>query len=388
MEPEAVQAVAAEVAPRCQHFGVCGGCQWQHLSQATQVRRKVEAVLARMEQAGVPVPQITPHAAAEYGYRNRIRLRVEGGRLGYNRYASHAFLPVSECPIAAPLLWSAAAELQELAVGATPWPLGSTEVELSTNAEESALQMLLHVDATVGTVDRDAPRHFRALCEAWKRRVAQVAGAGLLVHGELAAGSRRVQERQRVEVAQWGTPHLEYRVRGQTYTVSRGAFFQVNRFLTGAMVDLVLGERSGRTAWDLFAGAGLFSVPLGVRFPQVIAVEAGQPAAGDLAAALRTTGQNHRAVAQPVLEFLRRQALPAPDLIVMDPPRAGVGSAVTQQLGRIGAPELVYVSCDAATFARDARALVHSRYTITELHLLDLFPQTDHTETIAVFRRS
>ncbi len=388
MEARPVDADADDVTPRCRHFGVCGGCQLQHLPQATQVRRKAESVRARLKQAGVSAPQITLHTAAEYGYRNRIRLRVENGRVGYSRYASHEFLPVQECPIAAPLLWRAAAALEACGAAAAPWPERTTEVEFCTDSDELALQVLLHVNATVATLDREAPRQFRVMCDSLQRRIPQLIGGGLLVHGELAAGSRRVQERQRVEVVRWGASDLTYSVDGQAYAVSRGAFFQVNRFLTGRMVDLVLGGRSGRVAWDLFAGAGLFSLPLTGRFNQVIAVEVGQPAAGDLAAALSAAGQKHRALAQPVLDFLDRQIATAPDVIVMDPPRAGLGAAATRQLGRIGAPELVYVSCDAGTFARDTRALVDSRYTITELHLLDLFPQTDHTETIAVFRRS
>jgi 23S rRNA (uracil1939-C5)-methyltransferase len=381
--------VVAEVRPRCQHFGVCGGCQLQHLSQETQLQRKLEAVRTRLTQAGVTVPPMQTHSAAEYGYRNRIRLRIEAGRVGYSRFNSHEFLPIEECPIAAPLLWRAADTLQELAATTAAWPTASNEVELITNGEEAALQLLLHVDATVATLDRDAPRQFRAMCEALQQRLPQMAGGGLLVQGELASGSRRVQERQRVEVARWGAPGLIYSVNGTSYAVSRGAFFQVNRFLTGRMVELVTGDRSGRVAWDLFAGAGLFSLPLTERFTQVTAVEVGQPAAADLAAALRSAGPQHRAIAQPVLEFLKRASAAAalPDLIVMDPPRAGLGSGVVQSLIRMGAPEMVYVSCDATTFARDARALVDSRYTITDLHLLDLFPQTDHTETIAVFRR-
>ncbi len=378
-----------EVTPRCRHFGVCGGCQLQHLSQASQVRGKVETVRARLADAGVTAPEITTHTAAEYEYRNRIRLRVEGYRIGYSRRASHAFLPVEECPIAAPLLWRAAAMLEQIAAAdEAPWPSGSTEIELCTDADEKALQCLLHIDATVATLDRDAPRHFRALCEALRRNVPQMVGGGLLARGELQAGSKRVQERRRVEVAQWGAPGLTYTVHEMHYHVSRGAFFQVNRFLTTRMVDLVLGERSGRLAWDLFAGAGLFSLPLAGRFDRVDAVEVGQPAASDLETALHAARQSHSVFASPVLDFFKGQSSATPDVIVMDPPRAGLGSAVTQQLSRIAASELVYVSCDASTFARDARALVHSRYTITELHLLDLFPQTDHTETIAIFRRS
>lgn len=371
-----------ERAARCRHFGACGGCQLQHLSQMTQLAGKVQSVAERLALASVAIPPIQTHTAKEYEYRNRIRMRVQHGHVGYSRRASNDFLPIVECPISAPLLWRAAATLQEIA----GWPDRTTEIELFTDAAETSLQLLLHVDATVATLDRDSPQRLRTLCSQLQTHIPQLAGAGLLVQGELAVGSRRVQERQRVEVARWGSPGLTYKVNGTEYAVSRGAFFQVNRFLTGRMVDLVLGDHTGDTAWDLFAGAGLFSLPLTQRFVRVTAVEVGQPAANDLLAALRARGPNRRAVAQPVAAFLAKQTNAA-DLIVMDPPRAGLGRDVVQHLLRLNAPVLVYVSCDATTFARDARALVDSRYAVTELHLLDLFPQTTHTETIAVFRQ-
>ena len=380
---------ACEIEPQCRHFGVCGGCQLQHLTQATQVGWKAKTVRSRLQKAGVCVSEIQTHTASEYHYRNRIRLRVVGGRVGYSRRASHEFLPVVECPIASPLLWKAAEHLEGIASGPAPWPQACNEVELVTNAEESALQLLLHVDATVQELSRDAPSCFRRLCDALHEVMPQLAGAGLLVHGEMTFKSKRVQERQRIEVARWGTPELIHTVNGENYTVSRGAFFQVNRFLTGRMVELALKPRCGRLAWDLFAGAGLFAVPLARRFQEVVAVEIGQPAATDLAGALRHMGFQHRTVVMPVTEFLKRSGkVVTPELILMDPPRAGLGFTMVQQLASIGAPELIYISCDAGTFARDARALVDSRYAVTELHLLDLFPQTIHTETIAVFRRT
>ena len=381
-----LESAPGRVLPRCIHFGTCGGCQYQHMADPLQLRTKSSILQLLLKTAGVPAPIAQVHAAAPYAYRNRMRLRVQDDRIGYNRRASNDFLPITQCPIVSPLLWHAAETLNS---NTTAWPRGSVEVELFATADDTALQLALHLDADVATLDRDNPAMFRALCTTLQTRIPQLVGGGLLVHAPMmVGGSRRVQERQRIEVVRWGSPSLIYTVDAREYTVSRGAFFQVNRFLTGALVDLVVGHRSGSLALDLFAGTGLFSLPLSGRFLQVLAVEVGQPAATDLHRLLQSRGPQHRAIAQTALAFLKtyRPTMP-PDLIILDPPRAGVGAEIVRELVRINAPEIIYISCDPTTFARDARTLLHSRYAVTELHLLDLFPQTFHMETVAVFRR-
>lgn len=382
---DVVERADQRVAPTCRHFGACGGCQLQHMSQAAQLHAKVQVLSDTFTRAGLHnLPAMQVSSAEPWGYRNRIRLRVKDDEIGYSRRGTNVFLPVAQCPIASPLLWRAATAMRELA----RWPVGTHEVEIFATADDAAMQMAVHVDATVATVDRDAPRSLRAMCEALQASVPQLVGAGLLVGAAVDAKSKRVQESARVEIARWGAPGLTYRVGEIAYGVTRNAFFQVNRYLTTRMVDLVLGTRGGAQVWDLFAGAGLFSVPLTQRFAQVIAVEIGEPAANDLAKQLRACGPGHDAERSTVLAFLQRASAHVPDVIVMDPPRAGLGGAVVQALLRIQAPELVYVSCDPVSFARDARALLDSDYTMYALHLIDMFPQTFHTETVAVFRRN
>jgi 23S rRNA (uracil1939-C5)-methyltransferase len=386
-------AMTDRVEPRCRHFGTCGGCQLQHLAQASQLTAKQAMLIDLLKQAGIAaVPEIQVHSAEPWFYRNRIRMRVQGEDIGYSRRASNDFLPVDECPIASPLLLEIALNARDLVrAGKAKWPVNTSTVELFCDADETSVQMSLQLDATVSTVDRDAPRDLRSLCEALQGTHPQLVGSGLSVAGTPdPAQSRRVRESVRVEIARWGAPQLTYRVKDRSYNITRGAFFQVNRFLTGTMVDLVVGSRSGSLAFDLFAGAGLFSVPLAERFTQLIAVEIGEPAATDLAAHLRSTGtqqQTHRCTS---LDFLQKDAprlATHPDLIVLDPPRAGLGMPTVNALLRTNAREIVYVSCDAGTFVRDAKPLIESGYTLSALHLLDLFPQTFHTETIAVFRR-
>ena len=397
-----LEASPDRTASKCRHFGDCGGCQYQHLQAGSQLQVKASILTSLLAQAGIALPPagLQLHAAAEsYGYRNRVRLRVRDGEVGYRRRGSHAFLPIAECPIVSPLLWRAVQALPHItAAPKAKWPAGTSEVEFFATDDNAALQMSLHLQATVPAMDRNAPAAFRSLCTALQAEVPEFRGAGLLVEAEAAAktsgASRRVQERQRVEVARWGDATMTYRVDGREYRVSRNAFFQVNRFLTRRMVELVVGHRSGDLALDLFAGAGLFSLALTERFSRVIAVEMGEPAATDLIESLQKAGPGHRAERSATLDFLRRwphdlndlqSAQQRPDLIVADPPRAGLGPQVVRELLRIAPREFVYVSCDPVTFARDARALVNSGYAAAELHLLDLFPQSFHMETIAVF---
>ncbi|SEB56908.1 class I SAM-dependent RNA methyltransferase [Terriglobus roseus] len=385
-------ALEERTVPLCQHFGECGGCQLQHLPQASQLTAKQAMLLDVLKRAGVAtLPEIQAHAAKPWHYRNRVRLRVDGNEIGYSRRASNEFLPIGMCPIASPLLLQMAMTARDLVrIGTVQWPTATSTIEFFCDSEERSVQLSLQLDATVGTVERDAPRHLRALCEALHARHPQLIGAGLSVGGTPdPKQTRRVQESIRVEIARWGSQQLTYSVRGRDYAITRNAFFQVNRFLTATMVDLVVGDRRGSLAFDLFAGAGLFSVPLTERFDQVIAVEIGEPAASDLAAHLRACGPQHQARRSTTRDFLQKEApriAQRPDLVLLDPPRAGLGAPTVNALARTGTREIVYVSCDAGTFARDARSLLESGYTLTTLHLLDLFPQTFHTETIAVFR--
>ena len=391
--PEATLIAIAEnipqrVGPRCKHFGECGGCQLQDLGYEHQLTAKKAMLLDVLHAAGLSsVPAIETHSASPWEYRNRIRLRVQDNQIGYSRRASNEFLAIDECPIASPLLIRMALAMRDLArEGTAPFPEGAAAMELFTDAEERAVQMSIHVDATVADVSRDAPSQLRVLSDAVSVAFPQLAGAGLSAAAPDTSQSKRVQATQRVEIARWGKLPLRYTVSGREYFVTRGGFFQVNRFLTAAMVDVVVGYRSGQLAYDLFAGAGLFSVALAERFDQVVSVEIGEPAVSDLKAQLAPFGTQHRVVHATTQAFLER-ASQRPDLVVMDPPRAGVALPALRALARLNPAEIVYVSCDAGTFARDAKTLLGAGYSMVALHLLDLFPQTFHTETIAVFHR-
>jgi len=193
-------------------------------------------------------------------------------------------------------------------------------------------------------------------------------------------------------IAETGAPGLNYRVLDETYWITRGGFFQVNRFLLETLVQLVCNDadqpRSGALAWDLYAGVGLFSRVLARSFARITAVESHPTAVADLRAALTKAGSANVVHESTTLEFLHRAILDRdrPELIVLDPPRSGVGLEACELLNRIAAPSIVYVSCDPTTLARDLNAL-QPCYSIRAVHLVDLFPQTFHLETVAFLER-
>lgn len=374
------------VEPGCPHFGVCGGCHLQMASYAEQLRIKRDVLEESLQRAGVrELPEIATHTAEPWGYRNRIRLHLlkqdDALRLGYREREEKRIFAADVCPIAAPLLWSAAEAIVSLVqtdADVKRWLNAAAEVELFCDGELSKLQMTL----LVKTAHTAAPRgSFERAMESLRAVLPQLAGAGAVrVHP-------RTGEFQE-ELGGWGAAGLAYEVRGERHWVPRGGFFQVNRFLLPTMVNLVCEGRSGTLAWDLFAGVGLFARVLARSFERVTAVEANPAGASQLASALRQIGAQHRAERATTLDFLRRAVIDRdrPELIVLDPPRAGAGEEASQLLARIAPAEIVYVSCDPVTLGRDLGVLQEA-YKIAALHLLDLFPQTYHQEAVVLLQR-
>jgi 23S rRNA (uracil1939-C5)-methyltransferase len=296
--------------------------------------------------------------------------------VGYNRRGSNEFLAIQQCPILAPLLWRAAEALLQVAAensAAARWLRSAVEVEFFTTGDETKLQMAVFM--------RKEHSGLNALCERMQNLVPELVGASASLLSSVGPQRRAKTPRQ---LESWGAEGLNYSTTGEDYWVGRGGFFQVNRFLIDELVHIVTAESHGVIAWDLYAGVGLFSRALTRKFHHVVAVEA---AANDLPKSFKGPGK--RAVTATTAEFLRNAVVQRerPDLIVMDPPRTGVGAEVCTLLARVSAPKLVYVSCDPVTLARDLKSLVETGYRLMELHMVDMFPQTFHLETVAVLRR-
>jgi 23S rRNA (uracil1939-C5)-methyltransferase len=390
------------VTPACPYFGQCGGCHYQHASYEHQLEIKSAILRETLRRVGkIELAQeIHVHASPPWNYRNRTRLRVRTHPfvLGYNRMRWSELLAVEQCPISSPLINRAISALWELG-RADKVSADVTEIEFFASADDTKLLAELTVQEKGWRRGRksDLPQFVLALRAA----VPEITGVAVFHPDRQGALEREVeppcgpersgspQAKSRAQRGNippelqetFGADHLLYSTSTANYQVSAGSFFQTNRFLTDKLVELVTEGRSGDYALDLYAGTGLFSVILAQTFRNVAAVESAPFAFGDLK---RNCPGNVMVYCDTTEQFLgelqRRKRI---DLVVADPPRAGLGGRVAQLLaGLLFAARITYVSCDPATLARDLTVLMESGYRIEEAHLVDLFPQTFHIESV------
>ena len=366
-------ASEGRIEPACPYYLRCGGCHYQHADYAAQLKLKSDILRETLERTARVSFQneIRLHASPPFAYRNRTRLHAETVpefRIGYFRYASHELLAIKKCPISSPLINQVIATFCQLGDQA---PSGLNEIEFFANDRDDQLLLELYISPEV---DRE---RLKQLCQKLAEHLPQLAGASSFIQ---SPGKRYLAPQQPALLQ--GAPAIQYQTRVASYTVSAGSFFQTNRFLTDTLVEIVIGDRKGTLALDLYAGVGLFSLALARRFEQVIAVEFAAASGRDLEA---NAVPNMKVVRQTTESFLAKAHRGLqPDLIVVDPPRSGLGERVTTFLGKMRSRQLVYVSCDPATLARDLKALIGYGWELREINLIDLFPQTFHIETVAV----
>jgi len=295
---------------------------------------------------------------------------------GYFKFASHELLPVEECPISSPLINRGIAALwKEGRAGHVVE--GVREVEFFANADDSKLlvEFLCAPEARRANV--------RAWAEEFSAAMPEIAGI---------VSFREPQKGVLEPLVTVGASELTYRTATAAYRVSAGAFFQTNRFLTDELVKIVASGRSCELAIDLYAGVGLFSTALACDIRHIVSVETSQTAAADLKYNLPVNGKAvHAATELYLTEFGDKgrvgndavlPQLHKPDLIVVDPPRSGLGDRVARLLASADAPRVTYVSCDPSTLARDLVPLLAAGYRVEQVHLVDLFPQTYHLESV------
>jgi 23S rRNA (uracil1939-C5)-methyltransferase len=327
------------VDPPCPHFGPagCGGCRWQHIRDAAQLRYKTRIVREQFRRVaklpGVRVEAARPVGPA-YGYRNHVQLRRSADGWGYVRADRRAILAIRTCP----LMHKRLARMFEYLRALKPGP----DVE----------RILLRAGINTGD--------------------------GRIVF-EDKGGDRSTP---------LGPAHIHEEVAGVRYRISNGSFFQVNTAGAGALVEAVieaLNPAPEDSVLDLYSGVGLFSLPLAKRVRRVVAVESDPGSVEDAKAGAELAGAGN-------CEFLRENVESALQTmgsefsaVLVDPPRRGCGKRVIDRLVGLRPPRLVYVSCDPATLARDARLLFEKGYRTVTVRPFDLFPQTPHIECVALF---
>ena len=365
------QASPYRIEPQCPYFGACGGCHYQHASYDHQLEIKaaiLKETLRRIAKIELGV-NLAIHPSPAWNYRNRARLRIEARpefALGYYRSSSRDLLPIEQCPISSPLINRAIATFWSMG-RAGNLPAELDEVEIFANAEDERLLVELYGSFALNAGSATA------VGEALQSAIPEIAGVVSFPPAH-RTGPGREEPTSTV-----GSQELSYRTQNSSYKVSAGAFFQGNRYLTDELIRIVTEGCSGRLAWDLYAGVGLFSATLSRSFAEVVAVESSAASYADL---VSNAPPNVKAVRSTTELFLERARGLRPELIVVDPPRSGLGKAVIRSLEKLGARSILYVSCDPATLSRDLASLVRAGYSIQHAHLVDLFPQTFHVESV------
>jgi 23S rRNA (uracil1939-C5)-methyltransferase len=353
----------ARVLPGCRWFPTCGGCQWQHVAPPAQRDAKAAIVAEQLARvAGVRDAEVLPTvpSPADWHYRARITLAVEGRRAGYRRARSHDLVEIADCPLADPVV-SAHLEAARAWVAALRVPLR----RVTLSAAPGGIVLAAAATAPPGPADLDAS-------EALLARVASVRGT--VVTG---AGARLVAGDPTVRVA------LEP---GLALEAPADVFTQVNPGANRRLVETVVAFGAvgpGARVLDLYCGAGNLSLPLARRGATVLGIERSRvavEAARANAARLRLAAATFRT--GEVARVLGDLPPGSVDAVVLDPPRRGAAEAVPA-LTALRPPCLLYVSCDPATLARDVRAFLAGGYRLGRVQPIDVFPQTYHVEAVA-----
>ena len=405
-----VEASPHRVQPDCEYFGRCGGCHYQHASYEQQLEIKKEILrenlrrIAKLElQSEIEVRPSPP-----WNYRNRSRLQLQTKptfATGYFKLGSHELMPIEQCPVSSPLINRGIAVLWKMGQSkkaVDTIPAGIREVEFFANADDTQLLVELSCSAEARRAE------VRVFAEEFRAALPEIEG---VVAFRGSQPSARPDASVPAPLLILGERFLTYRTARADYRVSSGAFFQTNRHLTDELVKIVTQGRSGELALDLYAGVGLFSTALACDFRHIVSVESSQLSASDLQYNLPSNGKAIQAATgqylsrswdgslrhdstphgsprhgsdkpAPTGEGSVQSSFPTPDLVVVDPPRSGLGEPVARSLTSLGAPRVTYVSCDPATLARDLIPLLAAGYRVEQAHLVDLFPQTYHVESV------
>ena len=366
---------------RCPHFQKCGGCHYQHIAPAEQLRLKKEILRETLSRLGGIswTGEIVEHSAPPYGYRNRAQWTVRKGMpraLGYFLPGSSVIIPIDECPVLSPRLADTFAGLQDMARSGK-LPEGIEEIEAFADSADERVALNIAFEKF--------PRPAGELAAEFQSTLPHTESLLLLD-----------KKKNRFELN--GPGFLTQKAGGYSFRVSHLSFFQVNRFLIEDLLQTVTAGAGGAAALDLYSGVGFFTLPLAKAFQKVVCVDANLAATRDLHTNAEIAGVEVVSHNEHAEEFLKKTN-EKPDFVVLDPPRAGLGAHSAEKLAGLGAKEIAYLSCDPSTLARDLSVLTHSprkpqeiagpsvRYQISELHLFDLFPQTFHIETLVRLRR-
>ena len=352
---EILEASPHRILPRCKHFGVCGGCHYQHLPYEEQLEAKTEILrdqLLRIGKLENPPVQKMVASASPWNYRNHVQFHLtEEGKLGYVKAQDPAVFAITEC------------HLPEGSINSL-WP--QLEFEPGTNIERVSVRAGKEDDLMLA-LESDSPESPELEIEA-------------------AISVAHIFEEHTVVIA--GNDHVNISVLERDFRVSAASFFQVNTAMAGKMVNHLMANlpvKQSDTLLDVYCGAGLFSAFFAPTCERVIGIEASPSACEDFSFNLDEFDnvELYEGLAEDAIPHLEAK----PDIVLVDPPRAGLEKRVVDGILKLNPRLIAYVSCDPSTLARDAARLLNGGYHLKDVTPFDLFPQTYHVESISFFER-
>jgi 23S rRNA (uracil1939-C5)-methyltransferase len=345
------------VEPRCEHFGPggCGGCHWQHIEYGAQLEFKTQIVMEQIRRlGGILEAEVKPgrSVSAPWGYRNHARLHGDDKGWGFVKADKSGILPIKTCPV-----------LHDKLAGLLPVPFPpapDNSLVLRAGIRTGERMMVLETKSGF-TLKHPLPEDTSLVLSPKKRKPKVLAGKDFF-HEEVA---------------------------GRSFRISARSFFQVNTEGAEGLVRLVgkCGQpEADKHVVDLYSGVGLFLLSLKTDdMKTAAAVESDPSAFSDLRANCGDETEGRVQLVQKTVRSALGDVIKSADVVICDPPRRGCGRDVIKKILRLKPARLVYVSCDPATLARDARYLTRGGYRLREVRPVDLFPQTYHIETVSLF---
>ncbi|HEX3372369.1 MAG TPA: hypothetical protein VHS08_07605 [Candidatus Acidoferrales bacterium] len=318
------------------------------------------------------------HASPPFGYRNRAQWKLKpdleeatgSAGIGYFEMGSSKLCAVTECSILSPRLAETFSLLRQM-VAKSKILSAIDEIEAFADSSDDKILLNLSSDKLTDTAE--------SISAALREAIPY-------------ADSILIQDRRADKLHLDGPGYLNYVVNGAPYRVGHLSFFQVNRFMVEPLVAAAVGTARGKLALDLFAGVGLFTVALTKNFERVIGVESNLAASKDLEINLKESGGASPSARNMTTEGFLSRWHETPELVVVDPPRAGIEVEALAHLKKIRPANIHYVSCDPSTLARDLAQLVGTQeatgpFEIETINLFDIFPQTYHMEVLVQLKR-
>jgi len=347
---EILEASPARIQPKCPHFGVCGGCHYQHLAYEKQVALKAELLRDQLTRiGGFENPEIYTGNVPEqpWNYRNAIQFHLgKHNKPGFMTAHTSSVIEITECHLPeTPLndFWPV--------LDVEPFP-GLERIELRAGSDESVMMIFESSTLDLPSMTIEQP----------------VSAVNLSPAGSIIIA---------------GDDFLNYEIHDRVFHVSAGSFFQVNTHMAEKMVDEInqnLEIRSSDIVLDLYCGVGLFSAFLAPKCRELIGIEVSPSACSDFV--LNMDEYDHVSLYESPAEKVLPALKIKPDVVLVDPPRAGLSPVVVDYLVQMKPREIAYVSCDPSTLARDLSRLVRGGYLVNLTKLFDLFPQTSSIESI------